>query len=287
MSGNTVHVTQIAGGMSQEVEAFGARVARIFAVAIAVGLLMALISPLRTDRIAFLPRLAYWEIIMISGATLSSGISEGIARWGRLRSRPWLEVPFTSLLIALPLTLIVIATSSLFFGAERSIAGRLFGFFGMTWAICTAVHSLIYFVGRAPVAELPADPDNGQSADGPPIPVTEAQPSIARFMLRLPPALRNLSVDAIEAEDHFLRVHLETGQSVLIRARLSDAVLELPPDLGAQTHRSWWVARPAIAQVVRSDGRVTLKLRHGIEAPVSRSFYRPLKLQGWFADDGV
>ena len=37
--------------------------------------------------------------------------------------------------------------------------------------------------------------------------------------------------------------------------RLSDAVEELEGLEGAQTHRSWWVARDAVRGVERGDGR--------------------------------
>jgi DNA-binding LytR/AlgR family response regulator len=74
---------------------------------------------------------------------------------------------------------------------------------------------------------------------------------------------------------------LADGQSALILMRLSDAIAELPADIGAQTHRSWWVAKDAVRSVAKADGRASLTLDHAIEAPVSRSFYKALGDKGW------
>jgi DNA-binding LytR/AlgR family response regulator len=63
--------------------------------------------------------------------------------------------------------------------------------------------------------------------------------------------------------------------------RLSDAIAELEGIEGAQVHRSWWVAREAIAQAVRGDGRATLTLQDGAEVPVSRTYARLLRERGW------
>ena len=66
----------------------------------------------------------------------------------------------------------------------------------------------------------------------------------------------------MQSEDHYLRLHTSLGQE-LILMRLSDAVAELEGVEGAQVHRSWWVARAAIAQARRGEGRATLTLKDG------------------------
>ena len=108
-----------------------------------------------------------------------------------------------------------------------------------------------------------------------------APPRPVRFRERLPPRLRGAEVYAVEAEDHYLRVHTDRGSDLLLM-RLADAVTELEGIEGAQTHRSWWVAREAVAAVRRGDGRATLTLKDGSEAPVSRSFAPALREAGWF-----
>jgi DNA-binding LytR/AlgR family response regulator len=51
---------------------------------------------------------------------------------------------------------------------------------------------------------------------------------------------------------------------------------------GAQTHRSWWVAKAAVRAVERGDGRASLTLDGGITAPVSRRYARALREAGWY-----
>ena len=69
--------------------------------------------------------------------------------------------------------------------------------------------------------------------------------------------------------------------TTLILMRLSDAMTALSRLDGAQTHRSWWVARSAARSIETSQGRAVVVLPDGTRAPVSRSFYRDLKSRGW------
>jgi DNA-binding LytR/AlgR family response regulator len=115
-------------------------------------------------------------------------------------------------------------------------------------------------------------------------PETHASPAGApapRFLDRLPPRLRGAEIRAVEAQDHYLRLHTSKGED-LILLRLSDAVAELEGIEGAQTHRSWWVAKNAVEDARRNDGRAILSLRGGIEAPVSRAYAKALRDAGWF-----
>ncbi|MGZ3347216.1 MAG: LytTR family DNA-binding domain-containing protein [Phenylobacterium sp.] len=110
--------------------------------------------------------------------------------------------------------------------------------------------------------------------------VTSASAQAPKFLERLPAKLAGAEVWAVEAEDHYLRLHTSLGQD-LILMRLSDAVAELQGIEGAQVHRSWWVARSAITEAIRGDGRATLTLKDGAEVPVSRTYARLLRQSGW------
>jgi DNA-binding LytR/AlgR family response regulator len=133
-------------------------------------------------------------------------------------------------------------------------------------SITAAVSALIVLLGQAIPKETKA------SADA-------AQPT--RFIERLPLHLRGARLIAVQAEDHYLRVHTDRG-SDLILMRLSDAVCELEGLEGAQTHRSWWVAKAAVRGASRGDGRATLELEGGLIAPVSRSYAGRLRETGWY-----
>jgi DNA-binding LytR/AlgR family response regulator len=93
--------------------------------------------------------------------------------------------------------------------------------------------------------------------------------------------LRGATIHAVQAEDHYLRIHTDRG-SDLILMRLSDAVEELDGLEGAQTHRSWWVAQAAVRGVDRNDGRATLTLVDGVRVPVSRRYARTLREADWW-----
>ncbi|MBW8735507.1 MAG: LytTR family transcriptional regulator, partial [Asticcacaulis sp.] len=109
---------------------------------------------------------------------------------------------------------------------------------------------------------------------------TTLTPAVA-FRERLPFKFRRADIHALSAEDHYLRVHTSAGDT-LVLMRLYDAIRELDGIEGSQTHRSWWVAKDAVRDVKRSDGRVTLILPGDVYVPVSRSYAKALRDSGWF-----
>ena len=111
-------------------------------------------------------------------------------------------------------------------------------------------------------------------------PSGQTQPGPPKFLDRLPLKLRGGELWAVEAEDHYLRLHTSKGQD-LILMRLADAIAELKGIEGAQVHRSWWVARDAIAEAERGDGRATLTLKDGAQVPVSRTYAKLLREKRW------
>jgi hypothetical protein len=104
-------------------------------------------------------------------------------------------------------------------------------------------------------------------------------PRSSPFLQRIPAKLgRDLLY--IATEDHYLRVATKLG-SDLILFRLSDALAELDPAAGQQVHRSYWVARNAVAAIERKTGRTWLVLINGARIPVSRTYLRDLREAGW------
>lgn len=230
--------------------------------------LMTILAPLGTDTMSFWPRLAYWFILMESGALIGAGVLLGVQHWGKLSDSRWAEIMLIGFLTALPLSLIVVGTMNIFVGARSLGLLYLLTLLGIAFLICWAMTALSYFTTQ-PVGM----PDAAGSAD--------EENNIGAFAERLPLPLRNKELLALKSEDHYLRVYVE-GQSELILHRLSDAIAELGDYAGAQTHRSWWVAKAAVAKVQKSDGRATLTLTNGEEAPVSRGHYKNLNEAGWF-----
>jgi DNA-binding LytR/AlgR family response regulator len=94
------------------------------------------------------------------------------------------------------------------------------------------------------------------------------------------PAELGSAIIALEMEDHYVRVHTALG-SALVLMRMRDAATLLGELEGMQVHRSWWVARGAVEDVLRDGRNVRLKLARGIEAPVARANVAVLREARW------
>jgi len=208
-------------------------------------------------------RLAYWGSVMLLGWIWGSAVA-ALFRFGfGERRHVWARVIGASVTMALPFSLVVALFSRWLFGADLGPedAPALLAAVTLVALIMTSVNVLTeQQLTTTTAAELTAAPP--------------------RFLERLPLKLRGAEVWAVEAEDHYLRLHTSRGQD-LILMRLSDAVAELEGIEGAQVHRSWWVARAAIADARRADGRATLTLKDGSEVPVSRTYARLLRERNW------
>jgi hypothetical protein len=260
-TGKTVHASRMAGFF------FSGR-GRGFLVALVAAPVMTVLAPLGTGAVPGLPRFAYWLLLMLAGAALGLGASLLVERWGRLKRRPLIEGLAVAVLMALPLTILVALASHLFFGrGTLGLRGSII-LYGIVLMIAAVLSTItVLFERQASGAGMP-----------PPDAAAEAR---ARFAERLPLPMRRHAILALEAEDHYLRVHLAGGHSVLILLRLGDAIAELAAVPGARTHRSWWVARDAVTRIARADGRAVLTLDGGTEVPVSRTYYRALAEAGW------
>lgn len=103
---------------------------------------------------------------------------------------------------------------------------------------------------------------------------TDEQPAAApeyppEFVSKLPAALRR-DILALEAEDHYVRVHTLHG-SALILMRLADAAALIDPRLGLRVHRSWWVAKDGVRALERTPGRAIARLVDDTAVPISRT----------------
>ncbi|MGD9095158.1 MAG: LytTR family DNA-binding domain-containing protein [Chromatiales bacterium] len=88
------------------------------------------------------------------------------------------------------------------------------------------------------------------------------------FLSQLPASI-GLDIICLMAELHYLRVVTSKGQS-LVLYNLRDAIAELSPETGIQTHRSYWAAYDHVVKRVTRDGRTFLVMDDGSEVPVSR-----------------
>ncbi|ATQ45130.1 LytTR family DNA-binding domain-containing protein [Caulobacter mirabilis] len=238
---------------------------RGLAIAVAAGVFMAVVGAFGTGPAPFSWRLGYWIVIMLIGGAGGVVVSELVDRGGLFDDRPVLQGVVIATGLTIPLTLIIwFVTRGLFHAGPMEIA-HLPYFLGPTFIVTAVMTALNYLAEREPAATHAA-------------PAGAAPP---RFLDRLPLKLRSAELYAVEAEDHYLRLHTSKGQD-LILMRLSDAVAELEGLEGAQVHRSWWVAKGAVADAKRGDGRATLTLTDGAQVPVSRAYAKALREAGWF-----
>jgi hypothetical protein len=86
---------------------------------------------------------------------------------------------------------------------------------------------------------------------------------------------------AVEAEDHYCRLHLSDGRRPLVLYRFRDALAELAAVDGAQVHRGAWVAAGAVAGAERQGRKWRLRLADGTALPVSDSFAPAARERGW------
>ena len=236
---------------------------RGWAVAVAAGLFMAVVGAFGTGENLLWVRVTYWVGVILGGAIISTGVARLVRGRGWLEERRWFQAALITALIAPPITIMVwLVTTRVF---ERAPYGSPFALFPNVLVVTVVLVVLTEFASRTPL-------QTHAGAEG-------AAP--ARFLERLPFKLRGAALYAVEAEDHYLRLHTDRG-SDLILMRLSDAVAELEGLEGAQTHRSWWVAKDAVVAADRGDGRAVLKLKNGAEAPVSRTYAKALREAGWF-----
>ena len=211
-------------------------------------------------------RLSYWTPIMLIGSIWGHLCSRLVEARIDMDRRPWLAVVTLTLVISGPLAVVVWAVTTRFYDHDRTISlAHLPDFLMPVLVVTGAISALNVFLARTPVQTHAAAPG--------------AKP--ARFIDRLPFKLKGAVIRAVQSEDHYLRIHTDRG-SDLILMRLSDALTELEGLEGAQTHRSWWVAKDAVRDVSRGDGRATLTLEGGVEAPVSRRYARALRDAGWY-----
>lgn len=235
---------------------------RGFAIAAVAAVFLAVSGAFGMGQTPLGVRLAYWAG-MLSVGTIWGGLVSRLAFPVRDETpNLWLRTGLYALVIAGPLTGLVWVVNGRLLHAPVPLRARasLFVSVALVTLVITAVNML---AARRRIE-----------------PTAPGAPSPPRFLERLPVKLRGAEIWAVESEDHYLRLHTSLGQD-LILLRLSDAVAELEGIEGAQVHRSWWVARAAIAEARRGDGRATLTLKDGAEVPVSRTYARQLRERGW------
>lgn len=231
---------------------------------VAIGVVMALLGPFGSSERSLLERLVYWQICMVGGGMIGVAIDEPLRR--RI-GHFWLRVTLASMLMT-PFVTVLVGLTNHWLGGMRLHLGNVAEPWFQVFVVCFAT-MLFRQLAWAQTAVAPAA-----------APEPEIDP-LAAFRQRLSARRRAATLIAVEAEDHYLRVHTDAGEE-LVTARFSDALAELAAAPGFRTHRSWWVAAEAIDEVKWLRGRGEARLKCGLVVPISRGQAPAMKAAGWF-----
>jgi len=209
-------------------------------------------------------RFVMWLVTMSVGGVSAIWIIPAVFERRFAQQNVIAQVALAAALIALPVTGSLVAFFLLLGG--RVSPGELPMQYLYVYAVCVVMVTSGIIVSQAQAAK-------------PLLETAEAQDVIARFMQRLSVKYRTAELWAVSSEDHYLRVHTDRGEE-LILMRLADAMRDLGGTDGLQTHRSWWVAKAGVADTRREGGRPFLVLKSGKAAPVSRTYASAVKQAG-------
>ena len=239
---------------------------------VVIGFALAALGPFGSFQLGtFGERLAYWLPASLFGyAVFRPVMALTITQAARLDLPEKGAMLAGVAIAAAPVTFIVLWWNGAGFGARPSIRDwfELYVHVALIGGLVTLVFAAIER-GAPPGRALEGAAENRTDAP-------DAQPP---FLARLPLSW-NGELTALEMEDHYVRAH-SSQASTLILMRLRDAEAELTGIDGLRVHRSWWIARDAVEQVVRDGRNVRLKLKGGLEAPVARDRLPTLRSAGW------
>ncbi|NOX81404.1 MAG: LytTR family transcriptional regulator [Alphaproteobacteria bacterium] len=217
-----------------------------------------------TQAVSLYSRLLFWVLLMVAGSLCASFILIFTSQRPQLGENKIMLWAVPTVLVTIPMAVFAWGLSRVLFGFG---AASNFPFFLWVSLVISGSMTALMLQLNMP----------GLATHGP---QTGAPMGSVRFMGRLPQELKGAAIYAVKSEDHYLTVYSSNG-SALILSRLSDAISELDGIEGAQVHRSWWVARDAIAEVLQTRNRTMLKLKNDVVAPVSRPNVKELRDSGW------
>lgn len=240
------------------------RIAVELGLLVAAGLFVGALGPFGSHNFPWALKHGYWLTTLVGGGVIGIGLDETL---GRRITPSWRRVLLMTLAMT-PLTaLFVLAVAAILLGQWASFTG-LGHLLWQVFAIALPVMAVRALVWR-PARTLT------RTVIEPPLPQAEAS-----FRRRLSAKRRTARLIAVEAHDHYLRVHTDQG-SELVTLRFADAMTELDKAHGYRVHRSWWVAAEAIEAVRWRRGAGEATLVGGLVVPVSRSMAPALREAGW------
>ena len=248
----------------------------------AVGLFFGLIGPFGTNDAPVSLRLPYWLTVMMLGGVVIGRTEDALARLDAVKRLgvfgEWAVLTF---LATLPQTAVVSASERFYYHGPDDgdpfiiFLGGLYYLFIPVLIVVAAMVPLLRLARRAL-----AGPQNAPETPAAPAAENLAPPAPSPdFLRKLPAELRREDILALQAEDHYVRVHTAAG-STLVLMRLSDAIAAMPEGSGFRLHRSWWAGREVIVKARYARGSGEAELNNGLTAPISRTHAPALREAG-------
>lgn len=263
------------------------RLSRLLVIWLAASIAVAIAGPFGTIDMPLSLRLPYWlGLIGINTLTWTLWFRFGTRLLGWSPAAQALLALGGIVIVNLPLPLEV-ALANRAVGASNGVP--FWPVYGSSAGMGLAMMAAIYALKWLRRTETPADAE--RVVEAPPAAAETEMPTPAPDMAPEVPTGTLLAragvtapeqVLAVEAEDHYLRLHLSDGRRPLVLYRLRDALAELAPLDGEQVHRGYWVAGRAVRGLERRDGRKwALRLESGLLIPVSATFLPAVRKRGW------
>lgn len=203
-------------------------------------------------------RVVYWIATVSLGAVAFALPARAILHRGMGRRRTWVWLAALVLAVSLPFAALIGLIAS---AVWPHLASRgLLEWYGQVLAVSAPL-----MIGQALLSSR--RPASVKSPD---------QPAAPTNLLGANPS----EVLCLRMEDHYVRVYTRSG-SRLVLATLGQAISAIAPREGLRVHRSWWVARDGVDQVMVEGRNLRLRLTNGVEAPVARSGIASLRSAGW------
>lgn len=227
----------------------------LWVACLAAAALMIVTGGFGTARLPLHSRTAFWVLLMLWNAAKW----QALFAWGVRKPTDWPRVALLGTIpLNLPLPLEIWLCGQLVGTSMRvlplDVWGRAVAISAVIFAVCSAVAWILLRRMR---------------------PVRAETGLLARARVRAE------ELAAIEAEDHYCRVHRRDGTSALLHYRFGDALEEVAAIDGAQVHRGAWVSADAVEGAAREGRKWRLLLAGGGSVPVSATYAAEARARGW------
>lgn len=232
-----------------------------------VGVFFTAIGVYQSDQAPLGLRSIYWCSIMVIGGLVLMGAE---LAWQKLASGIWRDAWRSFLPVSVLATTPQMGVVLFFEMTLFHVEGTIYDLVDLWIAVGIVVVAMVALL-RLLRVQLAVHRDNAVPASA------ETMPRLIAD--KLSPPRRSATLIALQAEDHYVRVHTSTG-SELVLMRFGDALTAASTIDGFRLHRSWWAAREALLSAQFGRGTGTAELAGGLTAPISRSYAATLREAG-------